>query len=427
MITFLRNMLKNVPTLLTALALAVAVWIAAVTSTDPTQQQLYPRSVQIEFVGQDTGLILTTSGESSATISISAPTSIWDDLLNQETPIRAIVDLSGLEAGTYDQPVQIQLGVHPAKVISFSPETVHLSLEPLASRVVPVRLMTTGEAAVGYQVEEPVLNQETIMVSGPESLVNRVAEARAYLNITNASELINRELTLSAVDSNELVLDGVTLSPAAITVRQPIIQRYGYRNVVVKVNLSGEVANGYRLTNISVFPAAVTVYSANPAVINSLPGYIETAALDISSARDDLDLKVPLNLPEGVSVEGGETEVLVRVSIAAIESSMTLTNLPVELTGLPPNLTARISPETVNVILSGPVILLERLNLADIRVVVDVSSLGVGTYKLTPKVEILIKDIKVDAILPETLEVEIIVTPTATVTPTPTRTPKPGS
>jgi hypothetical protein len=53
---------------------------------------------------------------------------------------------------------------------------------------------------------------------------------------------------------------GVNISPAQVSVRKAISQRGGYRNVVVKVIVDGQVARGYRVTNISVFPPAVTVF-----------------------------------------------------------------------------------------------------------------------------------------------------------------------
>ena len=55
-----------------------------------------------------------------------------------------------------------------------------------------------------------------------------------------------------------------------------------------------------------------------------------------------------------------------------------------------------------------PAPLLDSLLLQDIRVVVDVTGLGPGTYQLTPKVEILVADVVVESILPNTLEVIIL-------------------
>jgi len=102
-------------------------------------------------------------------------------------------------------------------------------------------------------------------------------------------------------------LEGLSISPEQVSVSVRVSQRGGYRNVVVKVIPVGRVASGYRLTNISVFPPTVTVFSTDPKLVENLPGYIETSPLDLANARDDFDVNVSLNLPPGVQVVGDPT------------------------------------------------------------------------------------------------------------------------
>jgi YbbR domain-containing protein len=139
----------------------------------------------------------------------------------------------------------------------------------------------------------------------------------------------------------------------------------GYRNVVVKVITNGELADGYWLTNISVSPPSVTVFASNPQLVNELPGFVETAPLDLTGLRDDADMRASLDLPEGVSVVDGQP-VLVRIGVAALEGSVKMLLTP-EVTGLPPELAAEVVPETLDVILSGPLPVLYSLTLASIR------------------------------------------------------------
>jgi hypothetical protein len=117
----------------------------------------------------------------------------------------------------------------------------------------------------------------------------------------------------------------------------------------------------------------------------------------------------------------GDQFVLVRVSIAAIEGSLTM-SVPVTPIGLLPIHAALVSPETVDVILSGPVPILDTLTPDDIRVVVDVSDLDVGIYQLEPQVDVIPDRVEVEALLPSTVAVEIIIAPT----PTPTSPPAPA-
>ena len=116
----------------------------------------------------------------------------------------------------------------------------------------------------------------------------------------------------------------------------------------------------------------------------------------------------------------GEQTVLVRVNVSPIQSSLTLSNKIIEVEGIPDVWFAQIAPETVDVILSGPLPLLEILAPQEVRVLLDVTDLEEGTYQLNPEVDILVSDIVVESILPETVEVVLSSSPIQTPVPTPT-------
>ncbi len=404
MIEKLRELSKNIPILLLAFALAVAVWISAVTSTDPTQQRIYPRAVNVEIVGQDPGLVVTSEIPTTVNVTLRAPESIWNRLINEAIPVKAVLDLSGLDAGEYDLNIQIQVGIRPVEIVSCNSCKVVLSMEKLVSQEMPIRLVETGELAVGYQAEDPVWEQKTTIVSGSESAMQEVKEVRAELDLSNADETISRAVSLTALNAEGLEVSGITLTPNRIDVSMTITQRGGYRNVVVKVSPSGQVASGFRVTNISVFPPTVTVFSEDPKLVDDLPGYVETEALDLTLAKDDLDLRLQLDLPPGVSIVGEQT-VAVQVGIAAIEGSITLSDMKVEVEGLSDSLQAAISPEVVDVIISGPLPLLDTLTATSFKVVVDLTGEEAGTYQRVPTVEFDISDLRVESILPESIEI----------------------
>ena len=201
--------------------------------------------------------------------------------------------------------------------------------------------------------------------------------------------------------------------------------------MIVRAVSTGQVANGYRLTNVFVTPVGVVVFSSDPQLVNNLPGYVETQPVDLTGKEDDFETLVNLNLPDGISVVG-DSKVLVQVSIAAIESSLAI-SLPVDIIGLAPGLEASPSPTTVDVILSGPVPILNTLGPTDVRVVVDLTGYDVGTYQFTPDVNILPDRVTKVSMLPSTVEVTITIAPTSTqtVTPsgtiTPVQTPSPAT
>jgi YbbR domain-containing protein len=414
----LNRVARNLPTLIFAFAMALAVWITSVTQADPTSRGPYSRPVTIETIGQDPGTVLTEITPPQVSMTINAPQSIWRRLNTEDGLVSAVVDLSGLGPGTHTVRVQTQMDVRPAEY-TIVPQSATVTLEKLATESFPVRLTIRGEPSIGFQAGDAELSTDTITVSGPESLVSQVQDVRAALDLAQSHENIERSLSLEPLDRGETPVEGVTLTPDKVNVKLPIAQRFGFRTVSVKVVVTGQIASGYRVTNISVFPPAVTVSSANPQIVNTLPGYIETAPVNVDGLKNAIDVRVALNPPEGVKVEGDQT-VLVQVGIAAIESNLTLRNMPVETVGLPPNLAAHFAPESVDIILTGPLPVLESLNASDVHVIVDLTDLIPGTYQVIPTVVIdKTNELRVVSVQPGSLEAVVIPAPTPTPTPKP--------
>ncbi|MHB8088137.1 MAG: hypothetical protein ACYDH2_07775, partial [Anaerolineaceae bacterium] len=69
MLKALRSFAKTLPLMITAFILAVAVWIMAVTSSDPSVEKAYPSAVPVEIVGQSSDLVIT--GELPENISLT--------------------------------------------------------------------------------------------------------------------------------------------------------------------------------------------------------------------------------------------------------------------------------------------------------------------------------------------------------------------
>lgn len=421
----MRTFATNLRTLLWAFILALAVWVAAVTAADPDQVRSLPAPITLEVVGQDPGLVISSDLPHEVEVTLRAPSSVWERINSDPGSLRAILDLSGLGSGQHNVEVQVQVSEQPYRKISVSPESVNVMLEPLATRSMTVNLNLSGEPAVGYQAGSPLLSPLQVVVAGAESKVELVDKAQVSVRVDGIREGINKSLPVEVLDQNGQAVEGLSLSPREVQVTLPISQQGGYRDLAVKVVVQGQVAGGYRLTDLSVFPPVVTVFSSDPNVVSALPGVVETQPLDLRNASEDITTRLDLNLPEGVSVVGEQT-VLIQAGISPIESSLTLSNEVVQVVGLPPGLTAQVLPATVDVIISGPLPLLDTLTRQDIRVTVDLTGLAAGTHQLTPRVEILIADVIVESILPGTVEVTLVPsgTPYPLPTPSPTPTPK---
>jgi YbbR domain-containing protein len=405
---------RNLSSLLLSFVLAVVVWVAAIISTDPNEERIYPRAIELEVIGSDSDYMIMNDLIDQVTLTLFAPQSIWNELIENPDNIRSYIDLTGLGKGEHTVDVNVQVDLSPVQIIKVDPAEVDVILEPLVRQTFPVQTSVTGDPALGYRKSSSFLDPTEVTISGPESAMSQIVEVHASLDVTGANDTVVESVNVRPLDENRQLVRGVTITPPSVTITQPVILQGGYRNVVVKVVTNGQVAEGYWLTNVSVTPPNVTVFSTDPQAVNELPGFVETNPIDLTDLNDDVDIRATLDLPEDITL-AGEESVLVRLSIAALEGSLPI-NLPVEIIGLSPEYRAILSPDTVDLLLVGPLTILNNLNPASIRVSVDLSGLELGIHQVPVVVDLLPNQVGVSDIIPENIEASIELAPT----PTPT-------
>ena len=402
----LRWIVKFLPTLFTALVLAIIVWVSAVSSADPNEEREYSAPIPITVLGLDPDLVVTGQYDDEVKVSIRAPRSVQERLAANPDAIHAYINLSGLKAGEHTLEPQIAIDLSPTRVTLVSPSEITLKLENILSKEVPVEIRENGALPIGYTAGTPVLSQDSALVIGPESQVLKVEQVVASVDLSNIITSISRQVELKALDARGVIVSGINLNPTQVNVEIPITQLGGYRNVFVKIVTTGQIAQGFYLTGIMADPPNITIYSTDPELAANMPAFIETTPLNLNGAFESFEKDVSLNLPEGIVVVGDQ-QVTIKVNISAIQSSILLTGIQVEISNLGQGLKAALSPDRVDIYVSGPLYLLDKLNAADIIVTLDLANKTPGTYQLIPTVTLADSAINLDSILPASIEVVI--------------------
>ncbi len=406
---------ENFGTLLLSLILAIMVWFIAVNEDDPRVERPLAEPIEIQFIGVPDGFLITNPSADQASVTLLTTQSIWNELSSSD--IRLVADMSGLEQGTYKVPLQTELARRLVKVTQITPESVIVSLEVKETKTFPVQVVTLGSPALSYIAEDPIAEPHNATISGPASAVARVVELRAAINLTNQQESLDQLVSLAAVDENGLEVDGIQISPENVRVQIQITQQPNYRLVSVIPKIEGQdelVEAGYLVTEVTVTPQWVTIFSSDPQAFEDLPGFIETVPLNLAGAVDDVEQQLQLDLPQGFSL-AFEQSVTVKVDIEPRTNSITI-NRPLDVRGVGADLYALLSPDEVSIILTGPAALLNTLQPDEIIVVVDVTGLEPGTYQITPQIIGIPEIIDASGPIPATIQVTISATPL----PTPT-------
>ncbi len=404
----MRFLFKNFGSIFISLVLALLVWVAAVREQNPPRESDYNQPVHIEVVPPPDGLVNTALVPETVRLRLLAPQRSWAAL--SPSKFKATLDLSNVGTGLSDVPVEVQISDSLVEIIEQAPSVVGVNIEAVKTISMPVEIEVLDSPPLGYVHRLPAADPAVVVISGPASQVNKVERATTEVFIRNSKETIQTVREVIAREENGQMVRQVDIEPPALEITIPIEQRFGYKDVSVRVTVEGQVAPGYRVSNIRVDPPTLTVVG-NPKGLAQIAGVVETVPVNLNQATEDIVRTVPLNLPDGVTIVASEEEksgpegVQVTVEITPIEDGITLER-PITQQGINPDYWWQAMPDRANVFLSGPLTQLQSLRASDVEVLVDLFDLAPGVHVLQPTV-FKPEGLRLDAIVPDTIEVTI--------------------
>ena len=385
-----------------ALALAVMVWMAATIQETPFAEGYLPEPLTVEVVNRGEGLVIMGGLNQEVRVKVRTPESVWQDL--GASSFRAYVDLAGLDVGLHDVPVRVEPASSAVRILGVSPSALTIRLDTKSEETIRVSVSIYGDPPLGYGIGTIQVEPSFVRVSGPLSRVDQVAILTADVYLSGEKETFERTAALTPRDEVGNALDGVELEPRSTRVTVPIEQQVGYRELSIKTIIEGNPAPGYWISSISADPSTVTVFG-DPEAVNEIPGFLETYPVNVDGERDSVSQQVAIVFPEGVSSLEDVVTVQALIEISPVLSGQTVQLTPV-VQGLGRGLEASFSPDTVEVILSGPLSELEALQAGDVRVILDLSDYGPGTHFVPLTVE-RPESLEVQAVLPDQAEVVV--------------------
>jgi YbbR domain-containing protein len=390
-----------------AFLLATVIWVMAVNEQDPPRTSDF-QGVPIQYANLAAGLVMVGEVEERASVTVRAPASYWP--LNPNV-LEATVNLKGLGVGVHNVDLKLRSLDRAALVIKCTPTRVVVRLEESVSERADVETVVADPDTVppGYATL-PVRTVPTrVTLSGPRSLVESVDKVVATVWLRGSKSTVQNQVVPVPLNARGEVVSGVELTPGSVAVTLDVMPLAEFRDVTIRAALKGAPAAGYWVSNITVEPAAVTI-QGKPETIRTMPAVVSTVPIDVAGVGESFSRRVALELPEDVSVYSTDPQsqtVLVRVEVTAIIGGKTV-QPKVEVLGLRSGLVATIAPDTVDVILSGPLPELQALELEDVRVVVNLVGLRPGRHMVTP--EVVLPEgsgLRVQSVAPDPVEVTI--------------------
>ena len=300
------------------LLLSLGLWIYVTNIENPIKSYELSR-VPVEIKNtdslRDAGLALSPNQEFYVNLKIEGNS---QDLFSvDKSDFTITVDLSEfvLKKGENKISVNIENAPNTVKVKNSNALTITVNTEAYSTKEVPVKSKIDVISKSSYYVATPIFTPETIVVSGPESLVNKVTKVIAEGEESNAVKTIVKNYIVTPVDENDKEVTGVQLSQKWA---EATIEINEGKTVPIKINTTGTLANGLKLKSISSSITEIGI--TGPEDILSSINEIGTEVINLSEIKDSTNIEVALGIPDGILIHNGENSITVNI---VLEKSQT--------------------------------------------------------------------------------------------------------
>lgn len=358
------------------LLLAIGLWLYV--GIGQTRSADFPGGVPLEVKNVPNGLVVVMNVD---TVKVNVVTDAKTFSSLNADSFSAYLDLGAYTAGTYDVKVTTTTTVANVQIVEVNPSTVTVNLEPKVSKQVPVNCLFDGIAGIGMAPGQCTIDPSQVMVSGARSVVNNLTEATAKIHLQGETADFKKSVQLVSLDSQGNSIKNLTFSPVSVMATVPIVKASNVKTVGIKVNTSGQAADGFWISKIESTPSTVTITAADNQIgdIN----YIETESIDVSNLSKNKTVTTTLKSVSGVILMDKINTVTVTLTVSKNQSTRQI-DAGFKWQNLANNLkVTSADPSSVKVVVAATADQLLALNPGDITIMVDLTGFdSPGTYSI---------------------------------------------
>ena len=314
----------------------------------------------------------------------------------------ATVDLSNKREGEFTVPVEVRAPSSTIKIISYSPESIKISLDTIATRKFPVvsEFVNAPSTQSQFFPSVPVISPSSITASGPSAELAKIKRVYIAIDLSkvSASTTLTLPVTYETVDGS--TLKNVYFNPSTVVVSVNFSKETSILTVPIVPTIVNIPPEGFAIKSITVNPTVITL----SAPLDALKGIttVSTDSIDVSKMTKKTDVTVKLTKINGVSMPFDSCKVTIDVE-PLVQKTF---SVPVEVV-VTQGKQYTVSQSTVNVNILGFKEVVDTIAVDGIKAIVDASSLDVGSFTLPINISGLPQNIILQSVVPSFLEVKI--------------------
>ena len=310
-----------------SLGIAVLIWLVVMNINDAEKTEGYPVGVQLintEVITENGKVFRVVEGTDLVNVRVRARKSVLDTLKASDFVLTADMrkDLQ------YNNMVGITVecknkSINVAEQVTLSRRNVEVSIEDSATEQFQVHVRKHGQENEGLVVGGLIPEQTIIKITGPVSLVQRIAVVEAVVDVTGIPATTVRTCDLKIFDSAGGEIDDTYLNYIGKTDGIDVtVSLLKTKTVPLKFSYSGTPAENYAVKDISYKPETIEIAGTETVLSSIVRWEVPAEAVNVDGIDEELQLVVDLAnyLPSGVVLaKPEESTALVIVEVEYVE------------------------------------------------------------------------------------------------------------
>lgn len=298
---------------LVCVLLSFGLWIYVTNIENPIKSyELNKVPVEIKNSDNLKSSGLTLSPNQNFYVNLKIEGSSQDLFSIDKEDFKISVDLNELVLKKGENKVMVRIEEAPQdiKIKNSTGLIITINTEEYKTKEVPVKSKINVISKSGYYVATPIFSPDIVLVSGPESLVDKVKSVVAEAEESNAVKTIIKNYTVIPVDDNYKEVIGVQLSQKWV---EATIEINEGKTVPIKINVIGTIQNDLKLKSISSDTTEIGI-TGPKSILDSI-SEIGTENIDISQIKDNTSMEVKLKIPDGILIHNGQNNINVNILV----------------------------------------------------------------------------------------------------------------
>ena len=150
-----------------------------------------------------------------------------------------------------------------------------------------------------------------VTIKGASGRISQVDKVLVMVDISHHDRNFSAEATAVAVDRTGREMYDVKVVPGKIKTTVTIVRQLGTNDFPIKANMSGKLPDGVSIKNVKITPDSVRL-TAEPKVLGGIREIL-TAPIVLNNITSDVELKMPLQIPDQVLAD--QHSVIVEITL----------------------------------------------------------------------------------------------------------------